>query len=288
MELAGRGALEREARFVDGIMSFFYNSRLRAASIFGTVQNSVAMKISEIAPDVYRISVYVPEMNLQFNHFLIRDEEPMLYHAGMKQMFPLLREAVSQLLPPAELRWIGFSHFEVDECGALNEWLQIAPNALPVCSEVGAMVNMSDFSIRPAHAMAANALLTTGKQRFRFIRTPHLPHGWDAGVLFEETNKTLLCSDLFHQNGDLADLTDRDILAVHRQSLIEFEEGPLMGYTPYARHTKYLLNQLAALNPATLATMHGSSFNGNCKQALYDLDTVLRELWEAKEAAMDG
>lgn len=123
------------------------------------------MNITEIAPDVFRISLYVPEMNLQFNHFLIRDDQPMLYHAGMKQMFPPLREAVSRLIDPADLRWIGFSHFEVDECGALNEWLQIAPNALPVCSEVGALVNMSDFSMRPAHAMAQDAVLETGRHR---------------------------------------------------------------------------------------------------------------------------
>ncbi|MDF9800027.1 flavorubredoxin [Catalinimonas alkaloidigena] len=238
------------------------------------------MKISEIAPDVYRISVFVPEMNLQFNHFLIKDDEPMLYHAGMKQMFPLLLEAVSRLISPSELRWIGFSHFEVDECGALNEWLKVAPNALPVCSEVGALVNMSDFSNKPAHAMASNATLSTGKYRYRFIRTPHLPHGWDAGVLFEETNKTLLCSDLFHQNGDVTELTEHDILSLHKQSLLEFEQGPLMGYTPYTKQTAGILHSLAALNPSTLATMHGSSFNGNCQQALYDLDIVLRELWE--------
>lgn len=238
------------------------------------------MKTTEIAPDVYRISVYVEGMNLQFNHFLIIDEQPMLYHAGMKQMFPLLREAVQKIIDPAKLRWIGFSHFEVDECGALNEWLQIAPNALPVCSEVGALVNMSDFSNKPAHAMAGNDLLVTGKYRFRFIRTPHLPHGWDAGVLFEETNKTLLCSDLFHQNGNVTELTDSEILSLHKKSLMEFEHGPLMGYSPYTKRTEELLQTLANLQPNTLATMHGSSFNGNCNQALLDLDSVLREVWE--------
>ncbi|EAR16028.1 MBL fold metallo-hydrolase [Robiginitalea biformata] len=238
------------------------------------------MKITEIAPDVFRISIYIPEMNLQFNHFLIRDEQPMLYHAGMKQLFPVLREAVSSLINPADIKWIGFSHFEVDECGALNEWLQIAPHAQPVCSEVGALVNMGDFSIRPAHAMAQDAILSTGKYRYRFIRTPHLPHGWDAGVLFEETNKTLLCSDLLHQNGDVKELTDSDILDLHSQSLLEFENGPLMGYTPYTKRTGSILNQLADLRPTTLATMHGSSFNGDCRQTLLDLDQVLREVWE--------
>lgn len=240
------------------------------------------MKITEIAPDVYRISIYVPEMNLQFNHFLIKDEEPLLYHAGMKQMFPILLEAVSTIINPSDLRWIGFSHFEVDECGGLNEWLKVAPNALPVCSEVGALVNMSDFADKPARAMTEGAILETGKHRYRFIRTPHLPHGWDAGVFFEETNKTLLCSDLFHQNGDLTDLTDGDILINHKRSLEEFEQGPLMGYTPYSMQTAPLLQKLSDLEPATLATMHGSSFNGDCRKAILDLDTVLKDVWESE------
>jgi flavorubredoxin len=237
------------------------------------------IKVSEISPDVYRISVFVQEINLQFNHFLIKDDEPMLYHAGMRQMFPALLEAVSKIISPSQIRWIGFSHFEVDECGALNEWLQAAPYAKAVCSEAGAIVNMTDFAIRPAYAMAGNAVLNTGRYNYRFIRTPHLPHGWDAGVMFEETNRTLLCSDLFHQNGNVADITDKDILASHRNSMLEFEQGPLMEYTPYTPHTAKLLYSLADLKPKTLATMHGSSFYGDCSQALIDLHSVMREIW---------
>ncbi|MBC7507962.1 MAG: MBL fold metallo-hydrolase [Ferruginibacter sp.] len=237
------------------------------------------IKVSEIAPDVYRISVFVQEINLQFNHFLIKDDEPMLYHAGMRQMFPAVLEAVSKIISPSLLRWIGFSHFEVDECGALNEWLQVAPNAKAVCSEAGAIVNMTDFAIRPAYAMTGNAVLNTGKYNYRFIRTPHLPHGWDAGVMFEETNKTLLCSDLFHQNGNVADITDKDILGSHKNSMLEFEQGPLMEYTPYTHHTAKLLYSLAELKPKTLATMHGSSFYGDCSKALIDLNLVMKEIW---------
>src|SRR5690606_5289027 len=125
-------------------------------------------RIDEIAPDVYRISVFVPEIKLQFNHFLIKDEEPLLYHAGLRRMFPLLHEAVKTLLDPTLIRWIGFSHFEVDECGALNEWLQIAPHAQAVCSEVGALVNMADFALRPALAMENGQVLETGKRKYRF------------------------------------------------------------------------------------------------------------------------
>lgn len=236
-------------------------------------------KIDEIAPDVFRICIFEPKFNLQFNHFLIKDDEPMLYHAGFRYLFPTLLEAVKTLIDPKLIRWIGFSHFEVDECGALNEWLQVAPNAQPVCSEVGALVNMSDFAIRPAHAMKSGELLHTGKRRYRFLRTPHLPHGWDAGVLFEETDKTLLCSDLFHQNGEVVALTDKDILQAHRDSIHALESGPLMDYAPYSTKTKGLLYSLADLHPKTLATMHGSSFFGDCAQALRDLDDVMKDFW---------
>ena len=239
-------------------------------------------RIDEIAPDVYRISIFISDIQLQFNHFLIIDDEPLLYHAGLKQLFPILYEAVKTLLDPKLIRWIGFSHFEVDECGALNEWLQIAPNAKAVCSEVGALVNMADFAIRPALAMKSGDTLQTGKRKYRFIRTPHLPHGWDAGVLFEEVDQTLLCSDLFHQNGNVIPLTDKDILESHKSSLLFFESGPLMDYSPYSHKTKSMLDELAALNPKTLATMHGSSYCGNCAQALKDLDEVMKEIWGEK------
>jgi flavorubredoxin len=214
----------------------------------------------------------VPEIQLQFNHFLIRDDEPLLYHAGLKNMFPVLHEAVKTLIDPALLRWIGFSHFEVDECGGLNEWLQVAPNAQAVCSEVGAIVNMADFALRPARAMKGNEILQTGRHIYRFIRTLHFPHGWDAGVIFEETNKTLLCSDIFHQNGDLVALTDKDILEAHTSSMLFLEAGPLMDYTPYNHKTKDILYNLAALQPKTLATMHGSSYFGNCAQSFNRLE----------------
>jgi flavorubredoxin len=234
--------------------------------------------INEIAPDLYRISVWVPLLNMQFNHFLIKDDEPMLYHTGTRGMFPLIKEAVSELLDPKDIRWIGFSHFEVDECGALNEWLQLAPNAQAICSEVGAMVNMSDFAIRPARGLSKAETLQTGKYLYRFIPTPHLPHGWDAGVLFEETSKVLLCSDLFHHNGNVEALTSSDIVDQVRTSLITFQNTPLHSYMPYTNNTGRLLWELAELQPKTLATMHGSSFYGNCSKALLDLDVVMKEV----------
>ena len=239
-------------------------------------------KINEIAPDLYRISIFAPQFNIQFNHFLIKDDEPLLYHAGLQGMFPVLQEAVKTLIDPAKIRWVGFSHYEVDECGALNNWLQVAPNAQAVCSEVGAIINMSDFAIRPSKPLRHNETFSTGKYSYRFIRTPHLPHGWDAGVMFEETNKTLLCSDLFHQNGDVMPLTDVDILEGHKKSMLELEKSPLMDYVPYNHNTGRLLKELADLNPKTLATMHGSSFYGDCSKALIDLDDVMKDLWGDK------
>jgi flavorubredoxin len=234
---------------------------------------------TEIAPDVYRISTYVPVANLQFNQFLVKDDEPFLYHTGMRGIFPVVLEAVTRIVKPKDIRWIGFSHFEVDECGALNQWLKVAPDAQTVCSQVGAVVNLNDFANRPPRGLAADEIFSTGKYRFRFRPTPHLPHGWDAGVFFEETQRTLFCSDLFHQNGDVEPLTESDIVERARQALIEYQGGFLMEYMPFTPKTERLLREVAALEPRTLAAMHGSTFIGNGAQALHDLGRVMREVY---------
>lgn len=234
--------------------------------------------VTEIAPDVFRVSIFVPQFNLQFNHFLVKDDEPLLYHTGMRGMFPQVREAVARIIPPSTIRWIGFSHFEVDECGALNEWLEVAPSAQAVCSVVGVLVNLNDFSSRPARGLKSDELLNTGKYRYRFRKTPHLPHGWDAGVLFEETNQTLLCSDLFHQNGDVEPVTESDVVERTRSAMIEYQAGPLMDYMPYTPKTERLLGELALLKPKTIAAMHGSTFVGDGERALRDLAVVMREV----------
>jgi flavorubredoxin len=236
------------------------------------------MTTTEIAPDVFRLSLYVPEFNLQFNHFLVRDDEPLLYHTGMRKMFPQVREAVAKLIDPAKLRWIGFSHFEVDECGSLNDWLAIAPRAQAVCSVVGALVNMGDFAVRPARGLKADEVFSTGKYRFRFRSTPHLPHGWDAGVLFEETQRTLFCSDLFHHDGDVEPVTESDILGRVRKAITDYQAGPLMDYLPFTPKTENILHKLAEWHPKTLATMHGSAFVGDGARALRDLGIVMRDV----------
>jgi flavorubredoxin len=221
-------------------------------------------RIDEIAPDLYRISLYVKEFDLQVNHFLIRDDEPLLFHTGMRGMFPLVRDAVARVIDPAQLRWIGWSHFEVDECGALNDWLAAAQRATPICGQLGAMINIADFADRPPRALDPAEILATGRRRFRFVPTPHLPHGWDAGVLFDETDRVLLCSDLLHQIGDVEPITSTDITDRYRHALTTYQQSPvLMDYVPYNDNTRRQLAKLAALQPRTLAAMHGSTFVGD-------------------------
>lgn len=236
------------------------------------------MSVNEIAPDCYRISTYIPEINLQFNQFLLNDEEPLLFHTGMRSLFPAVRDAVETVIDPSKIRWISFSHFEADECGSLNEWLEIAPSAQAVCSMVGALVSINDFALRPAKAMNDGEVLETGQHRYRFAHTPHVPHCWEAGLLFEETNGTLLCSDLFHQNGDLEPLTESDVIDRARKTLIDYQAGPFANYMPYTKHTDGILQRLATFNPRTLAPMHGSAYAGDGGQAIRDLAVVMREV----------
>src|SRR5688572_24388959 len=234
--------------------------------------------ITEIAPNVHRICAFMPEINLQFNHFLVVDEEPLLYHTGMRRMFPDVLAAVQRIIDPARLRWIGFSHFEVDECGSLNDWLKVAPHSQAVSGVVGSLVNLTDFADRPPRALNCDETFSTGRFRFRYRPTPHLPHGWDAGVLFEETQRILFCSDLFHHDGEVEPLTESDILGRVRNAIVHYPAGPLMDYMPYTPNTRPLLEGLAALQPRTLATMHGSSFAGDGAKALLQLDGVMEDV----------
>lgn len=234
--------------------------------------------LTEIAEDVFRISIFVPEIHLGFSHFLVRDDEPLLFHTGLRRMFPMVREAVAKVLNPSSLRHIGFSHFESDECGSLNQWLELAPQAQPVCGLVGAMVTINDFSNRPARSLRREDSLSTGKHRFRLIPTPHLPHGWDAGLLFEETKKILFCSDLFLQGGDCDPVTSHDIMGRCRADLIAAEGGPLAGAVPYTANTGKILRDLAGCHPEMLAIMHGSSYSGDGSAALTDLAAIFKEV----------
>jgi flavorubredoxin len=233
--------------------------------------------ITQIAPDTYRISTYHPSYKMQFNQFLVKDDEPFLMHTAFRKMFPVTVEAVSQLIDPATLRWIGFSHFESDECGALNEWLAVAPRAQAVCSFVGKVVTVDDFAVREARALADGEVLPTGRHRLRFLATPHVPHCWDAGLFFEEADRTLFCSDLFFHGGDPAPVTETDVVGPAAENLRKSLGGPMAHDLPYTPYTDATLGRLAALEPRTLALMHGSTFTGDGGRALLELAAVIRD-----------
>jgi flavorubredoxin len=248
-------------------------------SPFHIVEGDAAMKtrIDEIAPDLYRISTYISKYDLQFNQFLVIDDEPLLYHTGMRKMFPMVRDAVARVVQPSGIRWVGFSHFEADECGSLNEWLALAPHAEAICGMIGALVNINDFAQRRCRVLDDNEIIATGRRNFRFIETPQVPHAWDASLLLEETGSILFCSDLFLQNGDIRPLTETDLVEPARQALLAYEAGPLHHPMLYTTLTKDTLQSLADLKPNLLAVMHGSSYSGDGERALLDLSIMYSE-----------
>jgi flavorubredoxin len=256
-----------------------YASHLRLAIECAPKKGGSMTRVDEIAPDIFRISTYVAAYNLQFNQFVVRDDEPLLFETGMKQIFPAVREAVSRIMDPASFRYISFSHCEPDECGSLNEWLTSAPRAEAICSMVGSVVFVNDAAVRPARGLNHDETIQTGKYTFRFKSTPHLPHGWDAGMLFEETTQTLFCSDLLGHAGDVPPTTDSDVVGPFRETTNVFQGGPLANYMPYTRHTKAQIKELASLKPRMCATMHGSTFVGNGEKALLDMGLVMEELF---------
>ena len=223
-------------------------------------------RISEIADGIYRLSTYVPDIapptGFVFNQFLVLGDEPLMFHTGLRKMFALNRDALSRIIAPEKLRWIAYGHFEADECGAMNEWLAVAPNAQAAHGQTGCMVSLNDFADRAPRILADGETIDLGGKRVRFIDTPHTPHGWDAGVLYEETTGTLMCGDLFTQLGDGPALIDGDIVgpAIAGEDLFQYSGlNPGMGAT---------IRRLAALGPRALALMHGPSFAGDGAAAL--------------------
>jgi flavorubredoxin len=229
--------------------------------------------VDEIAERIYRISTPVHILGgFSFNQYLIADEEPLLFHTGPRRMFQLVREAVNRVIPVERLRYLGVSHFEADECGALNEFLAVAPRAVPVSSTVGAMVSLSDVADREPRPLADGEKLLIGSRSLRWVDAPHLPHGWDCGYMFDESTATLLCGDLFTQGGaDHPPITESDILGPS-----EAFRAPL-DYYAHATNTPEIFERLARLNASTLACMHGSAWHG-------DGAAILRALAEAVEA----
>ena len=236
-------------------------------------------RIDEIAPDIFRINTYISDFGLGFTQFLVRDDEPLMFHTGGRALFPLVHEAVAKLIDPSTVRWIGFSHFEADEGGSLNEWQEAAPQATAVCSLVGKLVSVDDFAPKnPAKGMVDGEEFSTGSHTFRFLQTPHVPHCWEAGMLFDTTTGVLFCSDVLHQNGDVEPLTSNNVMDRVRQTLIDMQSGPLTGYLPYAVDTAATLNRIAAQKPSTLATMHGSVFTGDGEKAILEYAQVLKDV----------
>ena len=223
----------------------------------------------EIADGVFRFSTFVPQVaapaGFTFNQFLILAEQPMLFHCGARGMFPLVSQAVASVLPLERLAWISFGHVESDECGSLNRWLAAAPNATVVHGQTACMVSLNDLADRPPRPLADGEVLDLGGRRVRWCDTPHVPHGWEAGVIFEETTGTLLCGDLFTHVGDGPALVETDIL----EPAIAAEE--MFHAMCLGPNTGPVLNALADLEPRTLALMHGSSFRGDAASALRGL-----------------
>jgi flavorubredoxin len=230
---------------------------------------STTTTVDEIADGIYRLSTWVPEVappaGFTFNQFLIDADEPLLFHTGPRGMFPVVSEAVGRVVPVERVRWITFGHVESDECGSMNEWLAAAPRSEVAHGLLGCLVSLNDLADRPPRALADGEVMDLGGKRVRHIDTPHVPHGWEARVLYEETTGTLLCGDLFTHIGNGPALTETDIVEPAMEAEAVFRA------TAMAPDTAAVMRRLGELQPATLAVMHGSSYRGDGGRALSDL-----------------
>jgi flavorubredoxin len=224
--------------------------------------------VTEITDGIYRMSTFVPDIGptgFTFNQFLVDADEPLLFHTGPRGMFPLVSEAIATVMPVDRLRWITFGHLEADECGAMNEFLRAAPQAQVAHGALGCMVSVNDLADRAPRPLNPDEVLDLGGKRVRNLETPHVPHGWDAHVVYEETTGTLLCGDLFSQVGNGPAMTGDDVVGAAAAAEDMFQATCLTPDTPRA------IRQLASLAPQRLAIMHGSSFEGDCTAALHTL-----------------
>jgi flavorubredoxin len=227
-----------------------------------TVTNTQSgTNVHEISDGIYRINtpVKAPDVGeFSFNEYLILDDEPLLFHTGPRKMFPLVREAVTSIVPVERLRHIAFSHVEADECGSLNDWLRAAPQSAPLCGAVAAMTSIVDLADRPPRVLADREVLSLGRHSVRWFDTPHLPHAWECGFLNEERTRTLLCGDLFTQPGaGDPPVTESDIFGPSEA----FRHA--MDYFSHTKNARLLIERLASTHPTTLACMHGSAWRGD-------------------------
>jgi flavorubredoxin len=237
--------------------------------------------IDEVAAGIYRISTPLDVIpgGFTFNSFLIADDEPLLFHTGYRKLFPSTLEAIGKVVPADKLRWVGGSHFESDEFGAMNDILTAAPEATPFGSEVGVLTSINDFAVRSPRALKDNEELSIGSRKMKWIYTPHVPHGWDCGILFDQSSGTLFCGDLFTQAGaNMPPVTESEILTAS-----EGMRG-MMDYYAHATNTAAILERLASLNPSLLACQHGSSYRGDGASLLRELGKVI-ETGSAKHSA---
>jgi flavorubredoxin len=233
-----------------------------------TISEGAAMtRISEIVDDVYQISTYIPEADFSLNQYLVAGEEPLLFHTGMRHQFGAISEAIARVVPPASLRWIAFGHLEADECGSMNDWLALAPQATVVQSTTGCMISVGDLADRSPRPLADGETIEIGRHRMRWIDTPHVPHGWEAGLLYDEITHTLLCGDLFAQMGAYEPMTDGDLLG----PALTADEGDGYAAWSLAPQSGSVIRSLAGLEMDTLAPMHGPAFAGNCRRTLEEL-----------------
>jgi flavorubredoxin len=239
-------------------------------------------RVDEIAERIYRLSTFVPRpgaSGFTFNQFLVDAEEPLLFHCGQRALFPAIAEAAGRIMNIECLRWIAFSHIEADECGGLGEWLAAAPRATAAHGAIGCAIWLDDQALRPPRALADDEVIDLGGRRARRLNTPHVPHCWDAGLLYEETTGTLFTSDLFTHLGDPPALTDGDIVGPAVTAERQFS------YTAVTPATGATIRRLAQLRPRTLAVMHGSSFTGDAVAALESLAAFYDDLLEKGTAS---
>lgn len=228
--------------------------------------------VDEVAAGIYRICTPLDVIpgGFTFNSYLLADDEPLLFHTGYRKLFPITAEAIGKVAQIRDLRWIGGSHFESDEFGALNDLLTVAPEATPFGAEIGVLTSINDFASRPARGFADGEEFSIGSRRLKWIATPHVPHGWDCGVLFDMSTKTLFCGDLFTQPGsNLAPVTESEILTAS-----EGMRG-MMDYYAHGTSTAAILNRLADLEPSLLACQHGSAYRGDGAALLRELAATL-------------
>jgi flavorubredoxin len=222
-------------------------------------------RVTEVAEGIHQLATFVGAP-VGFNQYLIAADEPLLFHTGMRRMFPLVCAGVSKVMPVDTLRWVSFGHVEADECGSMNDWLAIAPHATVAHSQIGCMVSIDDLADRPPRALADGDRLDIGGHRLQWFDTPHVPHAWEAGVLYDATTKTLLCGDLFTRFGEYEASTTDDIVGPAVQA--EDDAPGSLSLHPSSAAT---IRRLAELDVDTLALMHGPAFTGDCRRALLDL-----------------